>query len=50
MASNNGEYIIEAGKLISQGLEYEKMGAMEDSFSLFKTGVDVLLSGVQSMH
>ena len=46
--SANGEYILQAGKLITMGLEYEKKGGVEEAFDLFKAGVDVLLSGVQS--
>ena len=46
--SSNGAYIVHAGKLISQGLDFEKKGDLEEAFDLFKAGVDVLLSGVQS--
>ena len=45
--SANGEYVLQAGKLITLGLEYEKKGDIEEAFDLFKAGVDVLLSGVQ---
>lgn len=45
---NDGAYIVQAGKLITQGLEYEKLGQVEEAFDLFKAGVDVLLNGVQS--
>ena len=43
-----GAYIVQAGKLITQGLEYEQLGELDEAFDLFKAGVDVLLNGVQS--
>lgn len=46
--SSDASYVVQAGKLITQGLEYEAAGQLEESFDLFKAGVDVLLSGVQS--
>lgn len=46
--SSEASYVVQAGKLITQGLEYEAAGQLEESFDLFKAGVDVLLSGVQS--
>ncbi len=47
--SANGEYILQAGKLITLGLQYEEKGDIEESFDLFKAGVDVLLNGVQGL-
>ena len=46
--SSNGAYVVQAGKLITQGLEFESTGQLDESFDLFKAGVDVLLNGVQS--
>lgn len=46
--SSTGAYVVQAGKLITQGLEYESTGQLDESFDLFKAGVDVLLNGVQS--
>ncbi|XP_011408795.1 PREDICTED: arginine/serine-rich protein PNISR-like, partial [Amphimedon queenslandica] len=46
--SSNGAYVVQAGKLITQGLEYESTGQLDESFDLFKAGVDVLLNGVQT--
>jgi DICT domain-containing protein len=48
VSPNDGGYVIQAGKLITQGLEYEKAKQLEESFDLFKAGVDVLLNGVQT--
>lgn len=40
-------YIVQAGKLISQGLQYESSKEYQEALDLFKAGVDVLLNGVQ---
>lgn len=41
-------YILQAGRLIKKGLEYESSGEYQEAFDLFKAGVDLLLNGVQS--
>ena len=43
-------YVIQAGRLISQALEFERKEEYEEAFDLFKAGVDVLLNGVQSKY
>ena len=42
------DYILQAGKLISQGLQSEQSSDYQEALDLFKAGVDVLLNGVQS--
>ncbi len=48
LPSSKSAYIVQAGRLIKKGLEYERSGEYKDAFDLFKAGVDVLLNGVQS--
>ena len=41
-------YVVQAGKLISQALQFEQDKDYKEALDLFKAGVDVLLNGVQS--
>ena len=47
-AVDSGDYVVQAGKLISQGLQFEIDKDYKEALDLFKAGVDVLLNGVQS--
>ena len=46
--SEGSDYIVQAGKLITQGLQFEQSYDYQEALDLFKAGVDVLLNGVQS--
>ena len=48
LLSDKSAYVAQAGKLISQGLAFERGGEFEEAFDLMKAAVDVLLNGVQS--
>ena len=47
-AKREAAYVMQAGRLISQALAYEKEEEFDEAFDLLKAGVDVLLNGVQS--
>lgn len=47
-AKRDAAYVVQAGRLISQALTYEKEEEFEEAFDLLKAGVDLLLNGVQS--
>ena len=47
-SSDTSDYIMQAGKLIAQGLQFEQDKDYKEALDLFKAGVDVLLNGVQS--
>lgn len=47
-SGDSGDYVVQAGKLISQGLQFEIDKDYKEALDLFKAGVDVLLNGVQS--
>lgn len=47
-AKRDAAYVVQAGRLISQALLYERDGEFEEAFDLLKAGVDLLLNGVQS--
>ena len=47
-SGESGDYVVQAGKLISQALQFEQDKDYKEALDLFKAGVDVLLNGVQS--
>ena len=47
-AADQGAYVVQAGRLIGKGLEFERSGEYQEAFDLFKAAVDLLLNGVQS--
>ncbi len=47
-AKREAAYVVQAGRLISKALLYEKEGEWDEAFDLLKAGVDILLNGVQS--
>ena len=48
VSGESGDYVVQAGKLISQALQFEQDKDYKEALDLFKAGVDVLLNGVQS--
>ena len=47
-AEREAAYVVQAGRLISKALVFEREKEFDEAFDLFKAGVDVLLNGVQS--
>jgi hypothetical protein len=48
LSDGQTEYIIEAADLISQAQEHELVGSYQAAFSKYKSGIGILLKGVQS--
>ena len=44
------DYVLEASKILSQAITCEAQSDYQNAFDLYKTGVEMLLTGVQSRH